>query len=61
MEAEGGVAFEAMKVAHQVAQLKEELTARDSMRTGLNATLQRRLHSLLVQGALSGSDSEGEA
>ena len=57
MEAEGGVAFEAMKVA----QLKEELTARDSMRTGLNATLQRRLHSLLVQGALSGSDSEGEA
>ena len=49
MEAEGGVAFEAMKVAHQVAQLKEELAARGSTHTGLKATLQRRLHSLLVQ------------
>jgi hypothetical protein len=52
MEAEGGVAFEAMKVA----QLKEELAARGSTRTGLKATLQRRLHSLLVQAALSGSE-----
>ena len=49
MEAEGGVAFEAMKVA----QLKEELAARGSTRTGLKATLQRRLHSLLVQAGLS--------
>ena len=45
----GGVAFEAMKVA----QLKEELAARGSTRTGLKATLQRRLHSLLVQAGLS--------
>jgi hypothetical protein len=56
MEAEGGVAFEAMKVA----QLKEELAARGSMRTGLKATLQRRLHSLwsvlVPQAALSGSE-----
>ena len=49
MEAGGGVAFEAMKVA----QLKEELAARGSTRTGLKATLQRRLHSLLVQAGLS--------
>ena len=49
MEAEGVVAFEAMKVA----QLKEELAARGSTRTGLKATLQRRLHSLLVQAGLS--------
>ena len=46
MEAEGGVAFEAMKVA----QLKEELAARGSTRTGLKASLQRWLHGLLVQG-----------
>ena len=52
METEGGVAFEAMKVA----QLKlggAMLAARGSTRTGLKATLQRRLHSLLVQAGLS--------
>ena len=58
MEAGRGVAFEAMKVA----QLKEELVVRGSTRTGLKATLQRRLHSfsfsctynsLLVQAGLS--------
>ena len=35
----------------KLAQLKEELTARVSTRTGLKAVLQRRLHGLLVQAA----------
>ena len=44
----GEVAFEAMKVA----QLKVELAARGSTRTGLKATLQRRLHAMIVQAAI---------
>ena len=44
MVADGEVAFEAMKVA----QLKVELAARGSTRTGLKATLQRRLHTMIV-------------
>ena len=47
MEAGGGVPFERMKVA----QLKEELAARGSTRTGLKMVLQRRLHGMLVHAA----------
>ena len=36
----------------KVAQLKVELAARGSTRTGLKATLQRRLHALIVQAAI---------
>ena len=49
MAAGGDVPFEQMKLA----QLKEELAARGSMRKGLKAILQRRLHSLLVQAGIS--------
>ena len=52
------VAFEAMKVA----QLKEELAARDSTRTALKAVLQRRLHALLlVQAAIQARADEGRS
>jgi hypothetical protein len=44
----GSMAFEQMKMT----QLKEELGARGSSRSGLKASLQRRLHGLLVQAAL---------
>ena len=47
MEAGGGIPFESMKVA----QLKEELAARGSTRTGLKMVLQRRLHGMLVHAA----------
>jgi hypothetical protein len=47
MEAGGELSFEDMKLP----QLKEELAARGSTRTGLKAPLQRRLHGLLVQAA----------
>jgi hypothetical protein len=47
MEAGGELSFEDMKLP----QLKEELAARGSTRTGLKASLQRRLHGLLVQAA----------
>ena len=48
MAAGGEVSFEEMKVA----QLKLELAERGSMRTGLKAVLQRRLHGLIVQAAI---------
>ena len=43
------VAFEAMKVAD----LKEELLERGASRNGVKSTLQRRLHGLIVQDAIS--------
>ena len=43
MMAGGELPFEEMKLA----QLKEELAARGSTRSGLKAVLQRRLHGLL--------------
>ena len=49
MLAGGELAFEAMKLA----QLKEELAARGSTRSGLKASLQRRLHGLLVEAAIA--------
>ena len=36
----------------KVAQLKEELAARGSTRTGLKMVLQRRLHAMLVQAEI---------
>ena len=36
----------------KVAQLKEELAARGSTRTGLKMVLQRRLHAMLMQSAI---------
>ena len=36
----------------KLPQLREELAARDARRTGMKATLQRRLHALLVQAAI---------
>ena len=48
MMAGGEVPFEEMKLA----QLKEELAARGSTRSGLKAVLQRRLHGLLVEAAI---------
>ena len=56
MEA-SNVSFEEMKLA----QLKEELAARGSTRTGLKASLQRRLHGLLVQAAIVRRAPEEEA
>ena len=44
MQAGGELAFDQMKLQ----QLKEELAARGSTRTGLKAVLQRRLHGLQV-------------
>lgn len=40
----GDVAFEEMKLPER----KEELAARGSVRSGMKAALQRRLHALLV-------------
>ena len=37
----------------KLTQLKEELAARDSSQSGLKATLQRRLHGLLVEAAIA--------
>lgn len=45
----GEVGLEEMKLP----QLKEELAARDAKRTGMKATLQRRLHALLMQAAIA--------
>ena len=56
MEA-SNVSFEEMKLP----QLKEELAARGSTRTGLKASLQRRLHGLLVQAAIVQRAAEEEA
>ena len=36
----------------KLPQLREELAARDARQTGMKATLQRRLHALLVQAAI---------
>ena len=55
MEA-SNVSFEEMKLP----QLKEELAARGSTRTGLKASLQRRLHGLLVQAAIVRRAAEEE-
>jgi hypothetical protein len=52
----GGMAFEQMKMT----QLKEELGARGSSRSGLKASLQRRLHGLLVQAAIERRAAERE-
>jgi hypothetical protein len=49
MKAGGELDFEAMKLP----QLKEELAARGSSRSGLKANLQRRLHGLLVESAIA--------
>ena len=56
MEAGGELSFEEMKLP----QLKAELAARDSTRSGLKATLQRRLHGLLVQAAIARRTAERE-
>ena len=56
IEAGGGVPFESMKVA----QLKEELAVRGSMRTGLKMVLQRRLHAMLVQAQIERCAQEME-
>ena len=45
----GETPFEQMTVA----QLKEELTERGERRSGLKHVLQRRLHGLIVQGAVA--------
>ena len=45
----GDVAFEDMKVAD----LREELAVRGASRSGLKGALQRRLHTLIVQAAIS--------
>ena len=37
----------------ELSQLREELAARGSSRSGLKASLQRRLHGLLVQAAIA--------
>ena len=50
LQAAGGeLSFEEMKLP----QLKEELAARGSKRSGLKGSLQRRLHGLLVQAAIA--------
>ena len=54
MEAGGQLSFEQMKLP----QLKEELAARGSKRTGLKAALQRKLHGLLVQAAIAAREEE---
>jgi hypothetical protein len=55
MEAGGDVALESMTVP----QLKEELAARGSARSGLKAALQRRLHSLLMEAAIGRQAQSG--
>ena len=44
----------------KLPQLKEELAARGSTRSGLKAALQRRLHGLLVQAAIAQRAEEQE-
>ena len=56
MQAGGELAFEFMKLP----QLKEELAARDSKRSGLKAVLQRRLHGLLVEAEVAARAAEAE-
>ena len=51
------VAFDEMKVA----QLKEELAARGSSRTGAKGMLQQRLHTLIVSAAAERVRAEAEA
>ena len=55
MMAGGELPFEEMKLA----QLKEELAARGSTRSGLKAVLQRRLHGLLVEAAIGAHRKRG--
>ena len=57
MMAGGELPFEEMKLA----QLKEELAARGSTRSGLKAVLQRRLHGLLVEAAIGAHRKRGFA
>ena len=56
MMAGGELPFEEMKLA----QLKEELAARGSTRSGVKATLQRRLHGLLVKAWIAARAVEAE-
>ena len=56
MMAGGELPFEEMKLP----QLKEELAARGSLRSGLKATLQRRLHGLLLEAAIASHEAEAE-
>ena len=56
MMAGGELPFEEMKLP----QLKEELAARGSSRSGLKATLQRRLHGLLLEAAMAARQAEAE-
>ena len=49
MRGGGDLSFEEMKTQ----QLKEELAAHGSSRSGLKAALQRRVHGLLVQAAIA--------
>ena len=48
--------FDEMKLPH----LKEKLAARRSTRSGLKATLQRRLHGLLIEAAIALRDAAME-
>ena len=41
----------------KLPQLKEELAVRGSTRSGLKATLQRRLHGLLIEAAIALRDA----
>ena len=50
----------ASRVTLCAPQLKEELAARGSTRSGLKATLQRRLHGLLVQAAIAQRTEEAQ-
>ena len=42
----------------KVAELKEELEARDELKTGNNAWLRRRLHSAIVRVHLEACDTD---
>ena len=57
MEGGGELSLEEMKLQ----QLKVELAARGSKRTGLKPSLQRRLHGLLVQAAIARRGAEEAA
>lgn len=56
MRGGGDLSFEEMKTQ----QLKEELAAHGSSRSGLKAALQRRVHGLLVQAAIAARAAEAE-
>ena len=56
MEAGGELSFAEMKLP----QLKEELEARGSTRSGPKAALQRRLHGLLIEAAIARREAARE-